>query len=150
MNFNQLKYFASVYTYRSVSKAADILHISQPSISNSIKELEDELGIKLFKRFHGGMEPTGYGETLFMFSKDILLRLEQTEHIMKEMGSDKKVLRLGIPPMIGSLFLPQILKEQEKCLPNIKLHITESGREELLKKLNDDLVDIILFLITIM
>ncbi|MBR3932500.1 MAG: LysR family transcriptional regulator [Clostridia bacterium] len=142
MNINQLQYFKCVYMYRSVSKAAEELHISQPSVSNSIKDLEEEFGVKLFNRFHGGMEPTVHGDTLFALSKDILSKLEQTKHIMSELGRENKIIRLGIPPMIGSLFLPPVLKSMAVVFPDIKLHITESGREELLKKLNDGLVDI--------
>lgn len=143
MNLNQLKYFNAVCEYRSVSKAATILHISQPSVSNSIKELEQEFGVILFNRFHGGMEPTDYGETLYNLSKDLLLKVEQTEHIMMNVLKKSKVIRLGIPPMIGSLFLSRIFRNMEQKFPDIKLHITEGGRSELLKKLSDNQVDMI-------
>ena len=143
MNLNQLKYFSAVCEYRSVSKAASVLHISQPSVSNSIKELEQEFDVILFNRFHGGMEPTAYGETLYNLSKDLLLKAEQTEHIMKDVLKKSRVIRLGIPPMIGSLFLSRIFKIMEQKFPDVKLHIIEGGRSELLKKLSDNHVDMI-------
>ena len=143
MNLNQLRYFNAVCEYRSVSKAASILHISQPSVSNSIKELEQEFGVVLFNRFHGGMEPTVHGETLYNLSKDLLLKAEQTEHIMKDVLKKSKVIRLGIPPMIGSLFLSRIFRNMEQSFADVKLHITEGGRSELLKKLTDNNVDMI-------
>ena len=64
MNINQLKYFDAVCTFQSVSLAAEYLHISQPSLSSAIKELENEFGILLFKRHHRGMVLTPEGETL--------------------------------------------------------------------------------------
>jgi DNA-binding transcriptional LysR family regulator len=143
MNINQLKYFNAVYTYRSVSKAADILHISQPSLSNSIKELEHEFDVVLFSRFHGGMEPTIHAETLYNLSKDLLLKAEQMQRIMRDVSKDNKVIRFGVPPMIGSLFLSGIYKNMGERLQDVKLHIIEGGREELLKKLNDNQVDMI-------
>lgn len=143
MNINQLRYFSAVCEYRSVSKAASILHISQPSVSNSIKELEQEFGVILFSRFHGGMEPTVHGETLYNLSKDLLFKAEQTEHIMKDILNKSKVIRLGIPPMIGSLYLSHIFKNMEQRFSDVKLHIIEGGRSELLKKLADNHVDLI-------
>ena len=143
MNLNQIKYFNAVYLYRSVSKAANNLHISQPSLSNCIKDLEDEFGVILFNRFHGGMEPTAYADTLFNLSKDIITKFEQTEHIMKDIKNVSRILRLGIPPMIASIFLPQILSDLCKFFPDLKLHIVESGREDLINKLSQGQVDMI-------
>jgi len=55
MNLNQLKYFSAVCTYQTISDAAAYLHISQPSLSSAIKELEKEFGVVLFRRHHRGM-----------------------------------------------------------------------------------------------
>ena len=143
MNFNQLKYFNTVYLFRSVSKAAGYLHISQPSLSNSIKEMENEFGVVLFNRLHGGMEPTSHGDILFNMSKDIMLRLEQTQNIMKDVKNSNKLLRLGVPPMLASMFLPGILSNLANAFPGLKLYIIESGREHLLKKLVENEVDMI-------
>ena len=57
MNITQLKYFHAVATYRTVSLAAEHLYISQPSLSNAIKELEKEFSVNLFYRRYNGMHP---------------------------------------------------------------------------------------------
>ncbi len=134
MNLIQLKYFSAVCAYHTVSEAAKNLNISQPSLSNAVKELEEEFGVKLFVRRHHGMELTREGEALYKLSGDLLGRAGQIEDIMKDMGSKRKTLRLGLPPMIGSLVLPRLYKDFLVRHPEIKLDIVEGGYKELLQK----------------
>lgn len=67
MNFNQLKYFNTVAEQGSVSKAAELLHISQPSLSAAIKELEEEFGTTLFNRHYRGVALTREGNAMKRF-----------------------------------------------------------------------------------
>ena len=60
---------------------------------------------------------------------------------MQELAMGKKVLKLGIPPMIGSILLPEILVPFGKKHPHIQLALSEGGKDELLKKLRDNLID---------
>lgn len=143
MNFTQLKYFNAVCTYQTVSAAAEYLHISQPSLSAAIKELERDFGVTLFQRHHRGMMLTPEGELFYKMSKDLLNRAEQLEHIMNDLGKERKVLRLGVPPMIGSLLLPYIYREFLTMHPDISLEITEGGRDELLSRLSEDFLDMV-------
>ena len=143
MNLNQLKYFCAVCTYGSISAAAEYLHISQPSLSAAIKELEQEFGVLLFRRHHRGTVLTEEGETLLRLSKDILSRSEHLIQVMSDMGNERKVLRLGVPPMVGSLILPQIYQNFHSLYPEVELKITEGGRDELQKKLSEDFLDMI-------
>ena len=141
MNLIKLKYFIAVCEEKSVIAAAERLHISQPSLSCAIKELEKEYGVSLFKRQHKGMLLTAEGEEFFKLSKSLIAHAESVEQIMNELGCGRKVLRLGVPPMIGSIILPKIYGEFLAENPNVKLEITEAGREELLKLLNEDRID---------
>lgn len=143
MNINQLKYFNAVCEYGKVSLAAQFLHISQPSLSAAVKELEQEFGVSLFKRQHNGMILTNEGKIFFDLSKDLIMRAERMKHIMSDIGTDRRTLRLGVPPMIGALILPRILGEFQNLYPKIKLEITENGRDELVSKLSEDFLDMI-------
>lgn len=140
MNLNQLSYFNTVCTFLSISKAADHLHISQPSLSAAIRELENEFGVTLFTRHYRGVRLTEEGQTLYRLSKDLLSRADQTAAIMKDIGSGRKALRLGVPPMIGSLILPRIYKDFPQ--DNISLEITEGGYHDLVRKLLDKELDL--------
>lgn len=146
MNISQLKYFCAVCEFSSISAASEYLHISQPSLSRVIKELENEFGVTLFSRHKNGVTPTNEGETLYNLSKDILNRTSYAEDIMKDLGDKRKALRLGIPPMIGSLILKNIYRDFAVNNPDINLVITEGGREELIQKLNEDYIDMVFLL----
>ncbi len=143
MNLTQLKYFQTVCDFNSITKAAEYLHISQPSISSAIKELENEFGLMLFERHHKGVFLTVEGETLQKLAKDILTSVTQAENIMQELGERRKILKLGIPPMISSVFLPQIYNDFLVKNEDISLEIFEGGYSDLLQKLNDDYLDIV-------
>ena len=144
MNLIQLKYFLAVCAHGTVSAAAQHLHISQPSLSAAIKALEDEFGVALFRRGRYGMTPTSEGDTLYNMSRDLISRAEQIEHTMNDLGKARKTLRLGIPPMIGSLLLPRIFHEFVEKNADVCLEITEGSRRELLSRLSDDFVDMVL------
>lgn len=141
MNLVQLKYFQAVCTFGTVSAAAEYLFISQPSLSSAIKELENEFGVALFKRQHRGMTLTTEGEQLLRMSSELLGRADEIKNIMNDLGKERKLLRLGIPPMIGSLILPAIYRSFAPQHPEIRLEITECGRRELLEKLSGDILD---------
>lgn len=143
MNLVQLKYFQAVCTYGTVSGAAEFLHISQPSVSSAIKELEQEFKVTLFRRCHQGMTLTEAGETFFRLSSDLLSRSKQIEDIMNDLGAERKTLRLGVPPMIGSFILPKLFDGFKSQNDDIELEITESGRQDLLKKLDEDFLDMV-------
>lgn len=142
MNFTQLKYFEAVCACGAVSRAAEMLHISQPSLSTAIRELEMEFGVDLFKRHHKGVSLTPAGETLLAMSKDILTRAEQTANIMKDFGTGCKILKLGLPPMIGSMFLTQIYKGFCGQYPDVTIGISEGGYQDLRQKLKDGFLDV--------
>lgn len=146
MNLNQLKYFYAVCTYGSLSDASEHLHISQPSLSSAIKALESEFGVALFSRSHYGMTLTSEGKTLLDLCSNLLSRAEQLENIMKDLGRERTRLRLGVPPMLGSLILARIFKDFCSLHPDIKLEIIEDGRTELLYKLSENQVDMIFLL----
>lgn len=140
MNLNQLGYFVAVCTYQSVSKAAEHLHISQPSLSGVIRELENEFGVTLFTRHYRGVRMTPEGQTLYDLAKNLLHQADQVRTVMQELGNGRKVLKLGVPPMIGSLILPRIY--QDLADAGISLEITEGGYHDLLKRLTEQELDL--------
>lgn len=141
MNINQLKYFITVCEFGTISAAAEYLHIAQPSLSLAIKELETEFGTLLFNRTHRGMQLTSEGKLFLSMSKDIIEKVEATEKIMRDVGHNKKTLKLGIPPMIGSIIFPVIYNDFISRNDDISLEVVECGREEMMKKFEDEQLD---------
>ena len=141
MDLVKLKYFQTVCVYGSVSAAAEYLFISQPSLSAAIKELEEEFGVALFRRHHRGMILTEEGETLYKLSNDLLSCADDVKRKMQDIGINKKVLRLGVPPMIGSLILPRIYGDFASKEPSIQIEIVEAGSRQLVEYIEDGRVD---------
>lgn len=144
MNITRLTYFHAVVAHRTVSKAAEHLYISQPSLSNAIRELERELGVSLFYRRHNGMFLSPAGTKLYNATKELLSKYEEACHVMRTIGKEADQVRLGIPPMLASLIFADIYKGFVLENPEIELSITEKGKYELLDGLNDGLLDVVL------
>lgn len=140
MNLNQLRYFLAVGSLQSISKAAEHLHISQPSLSANMRDLENEFGVTLFTRHYRGVRLTEEGQTLYALGKDLLSRADQASAVMKDLGSGRKFLKLGVPPMIGSLILPKLYRGLAQ--EDISLEITEGGYHHLLGKLIEKELDL--------
>ena len=143
MNITQLRYFHAVADYHTVSLAAEHLYISQPSLSNAIKELEREFSVALFYRRYNGMFLTPEGTKLYNSTKELLKQYGDVEDMMRNIGKEESRLRLGIPPMISSFVFPKLYKHFASH-SDTELDITEKGHYELLDKLNDGLVDIVI------
>ncbi len=98
----------------------------------------------MFRRHHRGMTLTEEGEVLYRASKDILERCEQTCNVMKDLGSKRKKIRLGIPPMIGSLILPSVYRDFVQNNQDIIIKPAEYGKQELVKKLEEGVLDMVI------
>ena len=84
LNFHLLRLFTEVVRYRSVTRAAEVLHISQPAVSKGVKALEEQLGEALVERGSAGMRPTAAGEILARHAASIFLA---ERHALEELAA---------------------------------------------------------------
>lgn len=148
MELRQLTYYLEVANHLSFSKAADKLHLSQPTLSKMIKSLEDELGIVLLDRSTRSVRLTEAGEVVL----DHALAIKQSMDNLLAAASDlaqmkKGKITLGLPPVIGASFFPEIIARFHRLYPNIKIHLMEEGGkliEQLLLGGNIDLGIVVL------
>ncbi|ACL69302.1 LysR family transcriptional regulator [Halothermothrix orenii] len=111
MNLRQLKIFVMVCKTKNMSKAAKKLYMSQPAISQTISELEEDLNIKLFDRIKKRLKLTYAGKILLRNSKRILNLVDETENIIKDIvNMNQGKLRIGASMTIGTYLLPQIIE----------------------------------------
>ncbi|AJY76485.1 LysR family transcriptional regulator [Paenibacillus beijingensis] len=128
MDIRQLTYFIEVAKHRSFTKAAQHLHITQPTLSKMVRMLEDELGVTLFDRSSKQIELTDAGETILRSSQQILKSLDNMTAELDDVVQLKKgTLRLGIPPMIGGHVFPSIIERFHSKYPQIRLQLVEHG-----------------------
>ncbi len=112
MNLRQLELFTEVAETGIVSHAAKKLYMSQPAVSQTIADLDDSLGLKLFDRLKHKMQLTFAGEILYQYSKKILSLVDEAESQMLDMANLKMGrLRLGASTTIGIYLLPHLLGE---------------------------------------
>ncbi|NKQ18703.1 LysR family transcriptional regulator [Brevibacillus laterosporus] len=125
MDIKQLHYFVTVSNQLSYSKAAQKLHISQPSLSNAIKNLEQEVGSPLLDRNTRKMELTDAGKILY--KKSILL-LSQMNMLKKEMEEVKLTgsgdLIIGIIESVKH-WIPKVIREYQDRFPSINIKLIE-------------------------
>ena len=144
MTLDQLRYFQAVCKYDGVSRAAEILNISQPSVSNAIANLEKEFGVELFTRQRKRLLLTEEGRIMSELAEKLLLQADDTIRTMRELGSNNRVLRLGGPPMIGSLVLPVLYGKHFKLYPQLKVRIVEDDSSGLKRLLAENQIDMAL------
>lgn len=141
MTLDQLRYFQAVCKHDGVSRAAEVLNISQPSVSNAIANLEKEFGVELFIRQRKRLQLTEEGRIMSELAEKLLLQADDTIRTMRELGSNNKILRLGVPPMIGSLVLPILYGEHFKLYPQLKVRIVEDDSSGLKRLLSENQID---------
>lgn len=147
MNINYESYKIFYYTAinKSVSKAAEILLISQPAVSYQIKTLEEELGITLFVRTKKGVTLTEEGEILFSYVKKGIEAFTNGENALTNLKNlDYGNIRIGSSATVSKHVLMPYLEKFHKTYPNIEINITNNLTEELLKDLRNGNLDILI------
>ncbi len=142
MKLLQLQYFCTACKYNNITRAAEELRISQPSISNAIKELENEFSVTLFHRLKKGFSLTREGEVLLHYAEQLLNDAEHISLIMSDMARERNVIRLGTPPMTGISLFPRIYRGFRELYPEVNISTHEFGSNCLLKSLRDGSLDL--------
>lgn len=125
MNTRQLEYVITVVNEGSISAAANKLLISQPSLSQYIKKLEDEIGIELFER-STPLVLTTAGEAYLKMAKDILQCENELKKKIEDIkGSNKGILKVGTGFFNSVMVMPQILLEYRKKFPDVYVELYE-------------------------
>ena len=144
MTLDQLRYFQAVCKYDGVSRAAEQLNISQPSVSSAISKLEDEFNTVLFTRQNKKLILTKEGGVLLNLADDLLFAADQAKKTMENI-SDHKALNLGLSPMLSSLILPILYNSFLFQHPEIKINPVEGNSTELEQMLNENIIDMAFF-----
>ncbi|WP_342237601.1 LysR family transcriptional regulator [Inquilinus sp. OTU3971] len=138
-----LRTFLAVARHRSVTRAAEEVHLAQSSVSDQIQSLEAELGTSLFTRAKPGLELTPAGEVLRSYAEDILaLADEARAAVQAAAGRMAGMLTIGALETIAAATLPQWLSGFRDGHPDIDLRMRVAGSGELLRMLEDGRIDI--------
>ena len=142
MKLFQLHYFCTACAYRSVTRAAEALHVSQPAVSMAIQALENEFGVRLLDRGERGFVLTPDGEFFCREARAILSRTDLLAGAMEErrrLGAAS--LRFGSTPMAGAGFTQDLFRALGAGRSPLSVNLVEGGRPRLLQLLDDGLID---------
>ena len=145
IDFELYKVFYYVAKNKNLSKAANDLFISQPAVSQALKKLEEELGIKLFYRTKTGMNLTEDGEVLFSYLKKPIECLNNGKrHLINEKDNKDITIRIGSGTTLIKYSLIPVLKIFKEEFPNVKFEIVQGITSNLMDMLDNDLLDMVL------
>ncbi|WP_099355352.1 LysR family transcriptional regulator [Fredinandcohnia onubensis] len=143
MDTKQLYYFIEVAKQKSFTRAAQVLCLSQPTISKMVKNLEDELKMELIDRSAKRIELTVAGEIVFEEGKKILEKIDDLSSLLNDMMNLKKgKLKIGVPPLIGYLFFPKIIKGFRDLHPDISIQLVENGALKIKDAVKEGMLDL--------
>lgn len=124
MDIHQLRIFTSVYRNKSFTRASEQLYISQPTISEHIKNLEKDLGCTLFDRLGRKIVPTGEADLIFPQVLQLIEDLERIKDMVKESGHEiKGKLLIGASTIPGNYMLPALAAAFRRLYPKVSFEI---------------------------
>jgi LysR family transcriptional regulator, transcriptional activator of the cysJI operon len=145
MNLYQLQSFVTVIAEGSMTGAADKLFLTQPAISQQIRNLEEDLGVDLLVRGVRQIKPTLQGEVLYEFSKKMLQLGAQAEVAVKAMGAELKgYLRVGTLNSMGVQLMSPIVSRLLKYNPQLNVKIEYGKGDDLIRIFKKGLLDVLI------
>jgi DNA-binding transcriptional LysR family regulator len=145
MQLHQLAYFVAVADEGSFTRAAERVHVAQPSLSQQIKALETDLGAQLLHRARGRVGLTAAGETLLPAARRMLADAETARREIRELAAlGRGRVRLGATPSLCTGLLPAVLADYRRSHPGVDLVVHESGSRDLERALVEGSLDLAL------
>ena len=145
MELKHLRYFKVLAEELNFRKAAARLNISQPPLSQQIKELEDSLGIALFNRLKQGNELTEAGKLLYQYTLEIFEKVEEAEERIRAIQEKKAgKLTMGLVPGIRPLRIARTMQYFQQTYPDIQVTIAEHCTSTLIHQVKENQLDLAL------
>ncbi|MBU5626096.1 LysR family transcriptional regulator [Oscillibacter sp. MSJ-2] len=142
MEIRVLRYFLEVAREGNITRAAERLHVSQPTLSKQLKDLESELGKKLFVRSNYSVKLTDEGMLLRRRAEDILEMVDKTADEFKALGEiTGGDIRIGCAESDGVKYLARCVKSLQEQYPRIRLHLYSGNTEDVSERLDRGLLD---------
>jgi LysR family hydrogen peroxide-inducible transcriptional activator len=142
VELHQLRYFVEVARQKNFSRAAEVCHVAQPSLSQQLKKLEGELGQSLIRRGRQGAELTEFGESMLPQALQILSGARNMrEEANSEKGEFAGRVSIGAIPTVAPYLLPQLIQRTMEQYPDMQLSVVENTTDELVSLLREGSLD---------
>ncbi len=142
MDIHRLKVFCRVIELQSFTRAADAVHLTQPTVSEHIRALEESLGEKLIDRLGREILPTPAGKILYQYAREILhLRDRAVQALEKFKGNLSGTLNVGASTIPGTYILPGLIGAFKASYPSIQITLKIGGSSEIVEKILDGSIE---------
>lgn len=142
----QLRYLVAVAETLHFRRAAEMTHVTQPTLSGQLRELEEKLGVQLVERSRSRVIMTPIGKAIAGRARTVLRDIQDIVELAKQGQSMLGgTIRLGVLPSLGPYLLPHILPELHQSYPDLKLYVREGIPHNLLLALDEGNIDLLLF-----
>jgi DNA-binding transcriptional LysR family regulator len=132
INLNQLRSFFLVAREKSVTKAAKLLFITQPAVTMQIKSLEQDLEIRLFKKYGKSLQLTHAGEVLLGYAERVFEIVEEMEYVLRGHAEFKHgALSIGTTRSFAKYLMPEMLSRYQKRYPSVKVALNVGSSQEI-------------------
>ena len=143
MRLSQLKYLVELSKHRTISKTAQVLYISQPSLSTAIKELEEELGFDILERSNKGVAFTKRGAMVLKYSQEVMQSITSIERMGKQLERTRKgYLSIGSVSYIFSTVVMDAFLELKNRYPDMVATIREENSYDMVEMLANKEIDL--------
>jgi LysR family cyn operon transcriptional activator len=143
MLLRHLRYLLAVADHGGFTRAAEALHVSQPTLSQQIRQLEETLGVSLFDRSSRTVKPTDAGEAYIECARRVLVELEAGKRALHDVKDlSRGTLRLAMTPTFMAYLVGPLVRDYVARFPNIHLEIFELSMDDIEAGLADDSLDI--------
>ena len=142
MELVQLKYFVSIAETLSFTRAAEVVHVSQPALSYQMRRLEEELGTRLFDRKGRGITLTPDGELFLPLAQTVLARAAEAVRVLRESAGDEAgEVRMGGNSSVATHLVPALLASFHQVFPKVRVEVFEGGDLELQQRVHSGSID---------
>jgi len=143
MELRHLRYFAAVAAHGSFNRAAASLHLTQPALSRQVKDLEDELGVRLLARGKNAVTLTDAGEVFYEEARDLLARADAA--VQRVRGECRnEVLRVGYAPSLVAGLMPGALEKFQATTPGVRLELADLSTREMAEQAKAGRLDLVI------
>lgn len=142
MTILQMRYYYEVCRWQSITKAAETLHIAQPTLSIAMRSLEEETGLNLFRHVGRNIQMTEDGGVLFKKIAYLLEQVERLDDTIKDMAHRRNHVRMAVPSQIGTIMMPMLFGDFRKKNPKIHLEVFEPAGLEASEMVKNEEVDL--------
>ena len=143
MDLRQLRYFVEIANRGGFTRAAEAIRVAQPALSAAIRNLEGELGVRVFNRGGRQVTLTPDGRALLAHAEEILGRVHGLELEMQErQGLDRGELSVALPTMLGAFAFPRVIAAFRAQHPRLRLSIESGGARSIEARVASGAVDV--------